>query len=446
MAAELERLRKLCKELLDKPWTANSSDGEDVVVAAEPKEALTSTDTLAFPEDSSDCLDASVGLELSNVGETDAQTSTTHVSSLFDALYDEVDLFEPDEGDSDALVDPYTQPLPSLTATSSLRYALTSEETAATFNDAAPEAHHAIPSQEIQTSVNGVKAPFGAAGYTAPKKQTCIPFLDWYQRPLYQLPPRAATQSFNPPAPGAKIYLTIEQSLLLSLGFEYNAATGDLDEPLEWFNSGFELQSYSHDEGSFDLRKEQSHGSIGPIRTTGNATKGSTKPYKRLQVSNGSGSGKESDLTARPLVTLTEITAPHGKTKRLFLPTAELRTKYPHVHPSAFYIFEWFPLEYYCPAVPDCTHRMPKDEIARHGGTHIDKNDGMVTVTDGENGTKSIQQTSFYKDVVDRQTKHVCPYCDRRVMRSEKSNVCRHFMHCTSLPAVVAAAVALRGN
>lgn len=136
----------------------------------------------------------------------------------------------------------------------------------------------------------------------------------------------------------------------------------------------------------------------------------------------------------------------HFHRKRLFLPTAELRTKYPHVHPSAFYIFEWFPLEYYCPAVPDCTHRMPKDEIARHGGTHIDKNDGMVTVTDGENGTKSIQQTSFYKDVVDRQTKHVCPYCDRRVMRSEKSNVCRHFMHCTSLPRVVEAAVALRGN
>ncbi|KAF8870403.1 hypothetical protein CPB85DRAFT_747986, partial [Mucidula mucida] len=213
MAAELERLRKLCKELLDKPWTANSSDGEDVVVAAEHKEALTSTDTLAFPEDSSERLDASVGLELSNVGETDTQTSTTHVSSLFDALREDIPLVAHGEGNGDALVNPYSPRLPSPTPTLSLKDSLASEGTAITapYRDAAPTPRYPNSSQYIQPSMNIVKAPFVEAGHAAANKHT-IPFAEWYQRVFYRPPPCAETASFIPPPPGAT-YLTPEQSL-----------------------------------------------------------------------------------------------------------------------------------------------------------------------------------------------------------------------------------------
>ncbi len=177
------------------------------------------------------------------------------MSSLFDALYDDVPLYEPGEGDSDALVDPYTQPLPLPTPTLSLQDSLASEGTAITapYRDAAPTPQYPNASQYIQPSRNIVKAPFVQGGHLAANKQTRIPFAEWYQRVFYRPPPCAETASFIPPPPGAT-YLTPEQSLFVSLGFEYTA-TGGLQEP-QWSNFGIQPQTYGDDMGSFDLRKE----------------------------------------------------------------------------------------------------------------------------------------------------------------------------------------------
>ncbi|KAF8878351.1 hypothetical protein CPB85DRAFT_1443389 [Mucidula mucida] len=424
MAAEIERLLRVLKERSDKRSRelVKLTDWKNVVVAPEPREALPPIDSL---EESS--LDTSAALQLSDINETDTQTSTTNVS-LFDALREDIPLVAHGEGNGDALVNPYSPRLPLPTPTLSLQDSLASEGTAITapYHDAAPTPQYSNASQYIQPSMNIVKAPFVEAGHPAANKHT-IPFAEWYQRVFYRPPPCAETASFIPPPPGGT-YLTPEQSLFVSLGFEYTA-TGGLQEP-QWSNFGIQPQTYGDDMGSFDLRKDQTHGSIGPMRTSGQERGNHIRPYERPQGNEVSESRNENEQYAGPLLLLSEIHAPNGKTKT-YLTTEKLTQKYPRIDPSAFYVFTGYPPLFDCP-VPHCTHPpVVMSKIKDHGKTHA--SDGRVTVTNEKKGTKSIKLNSFYKNVKDRQTMHTCAYCERPLKRNDQFHSGRHLEICPVL-------------